>query len=107
MNNQHRMKNQRQEVARPKIQLMSDREVAQRYTQELLKLKTLNQYGRHSERFLGYPNTLIMNQCKRELERRGLLVPAVNAADNQEGNTNPYETASDESNVSVRKDGSA
>jgi hypothetical protein len=43
MNNQHRMKSQHREVLRPKIQQMSDQEVTQRYAQELLKLKTLNQ----------------------------------------------------------------
>lgn len=73
MNN--RMKTQRQGFS---LQGKSDQEVTQRYAQELLKLKTLNQFGRHSERFLGYPNTSIMNCCRRELERRGLPIPAVN-----------------------------
>ena len=62
------------------LQEMSDKEVTHRYAQEILKLKVLNQFGRHSERFLGYPNTLIMNRCKRELERRGLPIPPVNPA---------------------------
>lgn len=60
------------------MQTMTNQEVTERYAQELLKLKTLNQFGRHSERFLGYPNTLIMNRCRRELERRGLPIPLVN-----------------------------
>lgn len=57
---------------------MNDQQVTDRYVQELLKLKILNQYGRHSEHFQGYPNTLIMNRCRRELERRGLPIPPVN-----------------------------
>ena len=60
------------------MQTMTDQEVTERFMQELLKLKTLNQFGRHSERFLGYPNTSVMNRCRRELERRGLPIPPVN-----------------------------
>lgn len=60
------------------LQGKSDREVTRRSVQELLKLKVLSQFGRHSERFLGYPNTLVMNLCRRELERRGLPIPPVN-----------------------------
>ena len=85
MNNQHRLKSQHQEVLRPKFGQMSDQDVTQRYTRELLKLETLNQYGRHSECFLGYPNTSVMNRCKRQLERRGLPIPPVNAPDIGEG----------------------
>ena len=44
------------------------------YRQEMVKLKTLNRFGRRSEKFLGYPNTAKMNLCKRELERRNLPV---------------------------------
>ena len=57
---------------------MTDQQVSDRYTKELLKLKTLNQFGRHSARFLGYPNTLMLNRCRHELERRGLPIPPVN-----------------------------
>jgi hypothetical protein len=57
---------------------MTDRQVTDRYAQELLKLQALNQFGRHSARFLGYPNTLLLKRCRRELERRGLPVPPVN-----------------------------
>ena len=85
MNNQPRMNSQHQDVLRQKIEAMSDQDLTQRYTQELLKLRTLNQYGRHSEHFLGYPNTLVMNWCRQELERRGLPVPPVNPPDAPEG----------------------
>jgi hypothetical protein len=78
MNNQQCLKSQQQDALRPKVRQMSDQEVTQRYGRELLKLKTLNQFGRHSEPFLGYPNTLVMNLCRRELERQGLPVPPVN-----------------------------
>lgn len=57
---------------------MSDQEVIDRYCKETLKLKMLTQFGRHSERFSGYPDTGMMNRCKRELERRGLPIPPVN-----------------------------
>src|SRR5712692_2556975 len=59
------------------VREMSDQEVTNRYSKETLKLKTLNQFGRQSKRFLGYPNTLMMNLCKQELERRGLPIPTV------------------------------
>jgi hypothetical protein len=57
------------------LRQMSDQDVTNRYSREVLKLKTLNRFGRQSERFLGYPNTLMMNRCKRELERRSLPIP--------------------------------
>jgi hypothetical protein len=60
------------------VREMSDQEVTTRYAKETLKLKTLNLFGRQSERFLGYPNTLMMNLCKQELDRRGLPIPTVN-----------------------------
>jgi len=60
------------------VRQLSDQEVTDRYVQETVKLRTLNQFGRHSEQFQGYPDTLIMNLCKRELERRGLPVPPMN-----------------------------
>jgi hypothetical protein len=87
------------------VQEMSDQDVTNRYAIEMLKLKTLNQFGRYSERFLGYPNTLIMNRCRQELERRSLPIPSVNPADQQEHHAAPCETAPDESNDSARKDG--
>jgi hypothetical protein len=61
-----------------RVRHMSDQQVTDRYAQELLKLRTLNQFGRHSERFLGYPNTLTMNLCRQELERRNLPIPPEN-----------------------------
>jgi hypothetical protein len=59
------------------LQAKSDHEIAERYCAELLKLKTLNRFGRHSERFLGYPNTAMMNRCRFELQHRGLSIPQV------------------------------
>ena len=59
------------------IQHLSNQDVADRYTKELMKLKTLNRFGRRSEGFFGYPNTLMMNLCRRELERRNLPIPCV------------------------------
>ena len=82
---------------------MTDQQVTDRYAQELLKLKMLNQFGRHSERFLGYPNTLMMNRCRRELERRGLAIPPVNPPEEEE-NTDTAEAVSDPSRFSARKD---
>jgi len=78
------------------VRQLSDQEVTERYAQETVKLKTLNQFGRHSEQFLGYPNTLIMNLCKRELERRGLPIPPVNplpdtsSDDHQDDDDHPF-----------------
>ena len=85
MRNQHRLKSLTQDVLGQRTRHISDQEVTRRYGQELLKLKTLNRYGRHSERFLGYPNTLVMNRCRQELERRGLPVPPVNPREETEG----------------------
>ena len=82
---------------------MTDQQVTDRYAQELLKLKMLNQFGRHSEQFLGYPNTLMMNRCRRELERRGLPIPPVNPPEEEE-NTDTAEAVSDPSRFSARKD---
>jgi len=59
------------------VREMSDQEVTNRYSREVLKLKMLNRFGRQSERFLGYPNTLVMNLCQLELERRGLPIPTL------------------------------
>ncbi len=71
------------------MQTMTDQEVTERYAQELLKLKILNEFGRHSERFLGYPNTSVMNRCRRELERRGLPIPPVNPPAETTGQREP------------------
>ena len=83
--NQPRMNSQHQDTLRQKIEAMSDQDVTQRYGQELRKLRALNQYGRHSERFQGYPDTRATNVCRRELQRRGLPVPPVNPPDAPEG----------------------
>jgi hypothetical protein len=67
------------------VQEMTGQQLSERYEQELRKLKILSQYGRHSVRFQGYPNALVMNLCRRELERRGLPVPPVNAPETGKG----------------------
>ena len=59
------------------VREMSDQQLKDRYYKETLKLKTLLRFGRQSERFLGYPNTLMMNLGRRELKRRGLPIPDV------------------------------
>ncbi len=64
---------------------LTEQQVSERYTQELRKLRVLNQHGRHSPHFQGYPNTLVMQRCRRELERRGLPVPPINALNTDEG----------------------
>jgi 8-oxo-dGTP diphosphatase len=66
------------------VRQMSDQEVTSRYCQEMLKLKTWNRFGQQSERFLGYPNTLIMKRCRMELERRSLPIPQVRLSSQQE-----------------------
>jgi hypothetical protein len=76
---------------------MTDQQVSDRYTKELLKLKTLNQFGRHSARFPGYPNTRIMNHCRRELKRRGLPIPAVNPPGGTQAQQEGREPAGNES----------
>jgi hypothetical protein len=60
-----------------RIHALSDQGLADHYTTEMGKLKTLNRFGRLSEKFKGYPNTLKMNLCQSELKRRGLPVPQV------------------------------
>jgi hypothetical protein len=69
-----RMEKQRYDLL---VEKKSDQEVSERYVKEMLKLKTLNQFGRQSDRFLGYPNTLVRNLCRRELARRDLPIPRV------------------------------
>ena len=67
------------------MQEMTGQQLSDRYTQELRRLRSLTRHGRHSPHFQGYPNSAIMHGCKRELERRGLPVPPVNASDTDEG----------------------
>jgi hypothetical protein len=43
---------------------MSDQEVANRYYEETLKLKTLNRFGRKNTRYMGFPSALMMNLCR-------------------------------------------
>lgn len=83
MNDHPRMKSQPQQ--RFAVQELTEQQLNERYVQELRKLKALNQYGRHSAHFQGYPNTLVMNRCKRELMRRGLPVPPINQPDADKG----------------------
>ena len=56
---------------------MTDQQLSDRYSLEVLKLKTFRQFGRESDRFLGYPDTAMMNRCSAELKRRGLPLPVV------------------------------
>jgi hypothetical protein len=77
-----------------RMNAMTDQQVSDRYAQELLKLKTLNQFGRHSARFLGSPNTLMMKRCRRELQRRGLPVPPVNPPASSQGEQQEQELCS-------------
>ncbi len=60
-----------------RILALSDQDLTDYYTTEMLKLKTLNRFGRASEKFRGYPNTLRMNLCAQELKRRDLPVPQI------------------------------
>jgi len=53
---------------------MSDQELIGRYTQELIKLKAFLNPQKQKER-LGFPDLLLFNECRQELERRGLSVP--------------------------------
>ena len=65
------------------IREMTNQELQDRYTGKMLKLKTLLTFGRRSDRFLGYPNTAMMNRYKWELERRGLPIPQVSLPEEQ------------------------
>ena len=79
-----------------RVSTWTDQQVRDRYAEEMLKLKKINHWtleGKkkngsaralgvsveeaYGPRPCGYPNTAIMNVCKRELERRGLPVPQV------------------------------
>lgn len=72
----------------------TDQALTDRYVEEMVKLKKINRWSlegkkRHPDpcpypksleeaygpRPCGYPDTAMMNACKRELVRRGLLVP--------------------------------
>lgn len=57
------------------IQDMPDIEVVKRYCKESFKLKMIFWSKKHEGQHLGYPDTLAMNVCRRELERRGLPLP--------------------------------
>ena len=83
MNDQPRMKSQPQQ--RFAVQEVTEQQLSERSTHELRKLRALTQYGRHSPHFRGYPNTLVMQSCKRELMRRGLPVPPINQPDADKG----------------------
>jgi len=56
---------------------MTDQQLSDRYSVEMLKLKAFRQFGRESDRFLGYAGTTMMNRCSAELKRRGLPLPEV------------------------------
>jgi len=55
---------------------LTDQDVIDCYTREMVKLKLLNRFGRQSTHFRGYPNTLLMNRCRQLLERRNLPLPS-------------------------------
>ncbi len=63
------------------MRALSDEQVTDRYVRETLKLKTLTRWmraERPEERPVGYPNTLMINLCKRGLARRNLTIPVIN-----------------------------
>ncbi len=71
-----------------KVRATPDQEVIDRYTQEMTKLKTLNQWrskGKPGKRPCNYANIGIMNLCKWELDRRGLPIPQVNPSEGETG----------------------
>ncbi len=77
---------ERDERSKQHLQSMSDQEVTDRYRREMLKLKGLNQFGRHSTYFRGYPNTLVMNRCGRILDDRNLPRPSLVLQEKELGN---------------------
>ncbi len=65
----------------------SDQELMDRYSQEMLKVKMIVRWkrqGRQEKRPCGYPYTLKMNLCSRELKRRGMPLPEVKLSDETE-----------------------
>jgi hypothetical protein len=58
------------------IHHLSDQALARRYIEEALKLRALNQFGRHSQQFKGYPNTHTINLCRRVLVQRNYPIPS-------------------------------
>jgi hypothetical protein len=62
---------------RQRLQSMSDQEVINCYNREMLKLKVLNQFGRYSAQFRGYPNTRVINLCSRIADARNLPRPSL------------------------------
>jgi len=68
---------ERDERSQQHLQSLSDQEVTDRYSREMLKLKVLNQFGRHGTQFRGYPNTLVMNRCGRIVDDRKLPRPSL------------------------------
>lgn len=77
------------------VESMTDQEVSDRYTQEMLKLKRWNAFGRQSKQFQGYPNTVMMNLCQRELNRRGVPVPQVSLPSEESENSISGDVSSD------------
>lgn len=57
--------------------MLSDQELLGKYTEETLKLKYLNRFGRDSPHFRGYPKTLLMNTCRHLLGQRQAPIPSV------------------------------
>jgi len=77
---------ERDERAKQQLQSMSDQEVTDRYGREMLKLRLLNQFGRHGTQFRGYPNTLVMNRCGRIVDDRKLPLPSLVLQEKELGN---------------------
>ena len=65
------------------INKMTNQELLDWYTEEMLRLKASLALEKRQQRFLGYANTAMMNRCKRELERRGLPIPQVHPTEEQ------------------------
>lgn len=72
--------NQRHQRYMRKILNQSNEVISARYVQEMQRLKRilqLKQQGQKRPLDQHYPNTFVMNLCRRELARRGLPIPRV------------------------------
>lgn len=56
---------------------MSDQELINRYTLEVLTAKNAEAAVKRGEKPIAYPSTGMMNRCEQEFARRGLLIPCV------------------------------
>jgi hypothetical protein len=72
---------------RQQFKHMTNEQLIRRYVEEMTKLKmNLRARSQGKPRPCAYPNTLDMNLCQRELDRRSVLVPEVTlpAADDED-----------------------